>query len=278
MIMFNRRHLLSSCMLNSAMLISAMLMGCATQAPSSVPAPEAVKALAPTGVLRIGVYAGSPTSLVNKDGQKLGVAYELGMLVAKEMGVPAKVIEYQRIAQILDGMKAGEVDITFTNASAARRAEFDFTPAALKQDLTLLVRSGAGLSKVQDMDALLDGKPQRMGVTQGSSSEGIMAARLKQTKLDSSPNLTVAAQKMRDAQIDTFATNRGNLQELQALVPGSRILADAWGQEQFAVGIPKNRAAALKPLESIMSQAIKSGAFEGMIRRSGLLGAEVIQP
>ncbi len=51
---------------------------------------EVVQALAPSGMLRVGAYPGSPTSMVRdaRNGQQVGITYELGQLLAKRLGVP----------------------------------------------------------------------------------------------------------------------------------------------------------------------------------------------
>jgi len=52
-------------------------------------APEVQQALAPTGVLRVGVYLGSPTSWVQdaRTGTSHGVAFELGHALGQALGV-----------------------------------------------------------------------------------------------------------------------------------------------------------------------------------------------
>ena len=51
--------------------------------------PEIRQALAPTGVLRVGVYPGSPTSWVKdpKTGESVGIALDLGKELAKRLNI-----------------------------------------------------------------------------------------------------------------------------------------------------------------------------------------------
>ena len=55
--------------------------------------------LAPTGSLRVGVYPGSPTSLVQdpKTGARAGVALDLGRALAARLGVPVRVVEFMSL-------------------------------------------------------------------------------------------------------------------------------------------------------------------------------------
>src|SRR6516165_9314759 len=70
--------------------------------------------LAPKGKLRVGVYQGSPTSMVRdeKTGQTHGLSFDLGHELAKRLDVTFEQVSYQRISDVLEGMKAGEVDCT----------------------------------------------------------------------------------------------------------------------------------------------------------------------
>ena len=118
--------------LSSLVVSTALLAGCGTFAPR-VDA-EASRALAPTGTLRVGVYPGSPTSIIfdAKSGQKIGIAHDLGRTLARQLNVPFEAVEYRRVAEVLDALKIGAVDFTFTNATAVRAIDMDFTPPMLQ--------------------------------------------------------------------------------------------------------------------------------------------------
>src|ERR1700756_1212958 len=91
-------------------------------------AEDARAILAPTGKLRIGVYFGSPTSLVrdSKTNEFHGLSFDLGQELAKRLNVPFEQVNYQRISEVLDGMVKGEVDFTVSNSTPARAASVAF--------------------------------------------------------------------------------------------------------------------------------------------------------
>jgi ABC-type amino acid transport substrate-binding protein len=75
--------------------------------------------LAPKGSLRVGVYPGSPTSMVTDPAtrQTHGVAYDLGAEFAGRLQVPVEYVTFQRVADVVSAIKNGEVDFTVTNAT-----------------------------------------------------------------------------------------------------------------------------------------------------------------
>jgi hypothetical protein len=52
--------------------------------------------------------------VVDSKGEKVGVSIGLGQALAQELGVPAQVIEYKRVAEVVDAMATGEVDFNLT--------------------------------------------------------------------------------------------------------------------------------------------------------------------
>lgn len=233
-------------------------------------APEVQQALAPTGVLRVGVYLGSPTSLVRdaKTGQSHGVAFELGHALGQQLGVPVQVVEYPRVAEVIEGLKKSEIDMTFTNATAARAKDIAFTPALIQLELGVLVPANSRLQSFADVDRA----GVRLGVSQGSSSQGVLGARLKQATLVPVPSLSVAQQMLQRSELDAFATNKGILFELAEKVPGAQVLKDRWGLENLAIAIPKGRESAMPYLRDFTQSLVTRGELQKMATRAGLRG------
>jgi polar amino acid transport system substrate-binding protein len=240
-------------------------------ASSTAPASTEVRqTLAPTGVLRVGVYLGSPTSWVRlpQTGESAGIAFELGQTLAKQLVVPVRVVEYPRVAEVIEGLKTGEVDMTFTNASAARAQVVDFTPALIQLELGVLVSANSRIKKFDDVDQ----SGVRVGVSQGSSSQAALGQRLKNTQVTPVASLDVVQKMLRDGQLDAFATNKGILFELAEKLNGFQVLSDRWGFENLAIAVPKGREAGLPFLQNFAHQVKQTGALQQMVQRAGLRG------
>src|SRR6516164_1453404 len=118
--------------LHLAAILLAILAGCANVATD--PDAASVRALAPTGKLRVGLYPGTPTSIIGDpaSGNAKGVGFDLGRELAKAAGVPFEPVVFPKNAEVLAAAKAGTVDMVFTNATPARMNDMDFSPTVLQ--------------------------------------------------------------------------------------------------------------------------------------------------
>ncbi len=256
-------------------LTATLVVGCGT-VPAK-PDPQTVAALAPTGKLRIGVYRGSPSSMVvdAKTGEQRGVALQLGQELARQLGVPFEVVEFPRLAEILVAMKAdsgkpARVDFTFTNATAVRAKDVDFTAPLIAIELGYLVPKNSAIQSLSDVDKAAT----RVGVAQGSSSQATLGKAYSRAVLTTTPSLATAAEALKAGKLDAFATNKAILFELLDSLPAGqfRILDDRWGLEHIAIAVPKGREIAAPFMNAFASQVISSGLLQKIADGAGLRG------
>ncbi len=256
----------------TGLLAATLLAACGTSpttsnAPST---PEVRSALAPTGTLRIAVYTGSPTSLVRAapPAEMRGVSIDIGRELAQRLGVPSEVVVFQRVAEVIDALKTGRADFTITNATAARAAEVDFTEPLVGLELGYLALPG---SPVTAIDAV-DRPGVRIGVSQGSTSQGVLSAQFKQASVVPAPSLQAAREMLKNQQLDAFATNKGVLFEMADQLPGARVLDGRWGLENLAIAVPKGRGSALPWLRGFAQSVRSGGQVQQAAQRAGLRG------
>jgi len=242
-----------------------VLAGCA-----SAPVDPAVRqALAPTGKLRVAVYPGSPTSMVkDASGETRGVTWDLGQALAARLGVPFEPVVFPRTAEVIEGLKSGKADMTVTNATPARAKDLDFAPPLLAIEQGYLVPAGSKLARATEVE-----RPGvRVGVTKGSTTEGILTRQAKGMTLVPAPSLKGAAEMLSSGKLDAYATNKAILAELSDRLPGSRILEGRFGVEHMAIGIPKGRDAGLAYLRRFADEARADGTVRKAVERSGARG------
>jgi len=232
--------------------------------------------LAPTGHLRVGVYPGSPTSMVLDPTTKEthGLAHDLGQEFAKRLNAPVEYVTFQRVADIVSAIKAGEVDFTITNATPARANDVSFSPPVLAIELGYLVPANSPISSVDEID-----RPGvRIGVTKGSTSERTLSARFKNAKIVPAENVKLAIGMLSRGEIDLYATNKPTLFEMSDSMPNARILDGNWGLEHMAIAVPKGREAGLHFIETFVREVQSNGLLEQFQREAGLRGAVRSEP
>jgi polar amino acid transport system substrate-binding protein len=227
--------------------------------------------LAPKGRLRVGAYPGSPLSMLQEKGtgETHGLSIDLGKELAKRLGVPFEQVNYQRIADVLEGMKAGDVDFTISNATPPRALDVAFSQTLLSLELGYLVPAAAAIATAFDLD-----KPGiRVGVTQGSTSERTLPKMLAQAAVVPAQNVNDAIRMLARGELDAFATNKPTLFEMSDAMPGARILDGRWGVEHVAVAIPKGRDSAMEYVRRFVEDVQSSGLLAQAMERAGLRGA-----
>jgi polar amino acid transport system substrate-binding protein len=225
----------------------------------------------PTGKLRVGLYPGTPTSILPdaQSGGPRGVGYDLGKEVARRLGVPFEPVVFSRNAEVLEAVKTGAVDMVFTNASAARAKDMDFGPPYLEVELGYPVRQGSPVSTPDDIDT----SGFRVGVTTGSSSDAVLSRDLKSAEIVRAATIAIAVDMMAAGQLDAFATNKATLFEMVEKLPGSKVLDGRWGVERHAIAIPKGRDQGRAFVEKFTADAKSEGLVKSAIVRAGLRGA-----
>jgi len=246
----------------------ALLPACASD--PTLPSADAARVLAPGGNLRVGLYPGSPTSLVGSptDATAKGVGFELGKEMAKRLGVAFEAVVYPKNADVLAAVKNAEVDISLTNATAERAKDMQFSATVLEVEKGYLVPAGSPLATL----AAVDAPGVRVGVTQGSSTVYELQDKLLRATMVQIATLKLASQMLASGQIDAFATNKAILYEMSDALPGSRVLDGKWGQERFAFAVPKGRAQAKAYLDPLVAAMRSQGQISQSIQRAGLRG------
>jgi polar amino acid transport system substrate-binding protein len=182
-------------------------------------------------------------------------------------------VNYQRIADVLEGMKAGYADFTISNATPARAVDVDFSQTLISLELGYLVPAASPIARISDLD-----EPGiRIGVTQGSTSQGRLPKILPNATVVPAQNFRRAIEMFEHRELDLFATNKPTLFEMSDQMPGSRVLDGRWGVEHIAIAIPKGREAAMEYLRRFVEEAQASGLLARAVERAGLRGALTAQ-
>lgn len=226
--------------------------------------------LAPSGHLRVGIYPGSPTSMVTDPTtqQSHGVTYDLGKEFASQLGVPVEYVTFKRIADVIDAIKAGQVDFTVTNATPVRANDVAFSETLLAVELGYLVPANSPIDKPE----AIDGPGVRIGVTKGGTSERVLGQKFTHAKFLAAESIKAAIDALKAGEIDVYATNKAILFEMSQSLPGAKVLDASWGQEHMAIAVPKGREAGRPLLDQFVERVQASGLLTQVESSAGLKG------
>ena len=177
------------------------------------------------------------------------------------------------MAEVVDALTRGEVDFTFTNASADRAKLVQFTEPLVDLELGYLVGPTSPIQSLAEVDKL----GRRIGVSQGSTSQGTLGRMYRSAKVVPVASLQVASEQLKQQQLDAFATNKAILNEMADGLPGFRILEGRWGLEHLAIAVPKGREQAAPYLQDFARQAQTSGLLKTLSAQAGLRGTVDVQ-
>jgi polar amino acid transport system substrate-binding protein len=250
------------------LLLGSTLTGCA--AAPSLPTAEIRHTLAPTGSLRVALYPGTPTSVLSASDRR-GVGFDLGQALAQRLGVAFEPMILPKNTDVLEAVRTGRADVAFTNGSAERAQDMDFSTPYLIIQLGYLSRANGPVAALAEVD-----RPGvKVGVTTNSSSDAVLTKQLMHAQVVRAETVGIGVQMLASGAIDVYATNKATLFEMADKLPGARVLDGSWGAEHHAVAIPKGRNAGLPFVQAFVGDAISTGRVQSAVTRAGLRGAVV---
>ncbi len=226
--------------------------------------------MAPTGALRVGVYRGSPSSIIEgaTPSDAKGVGFDLGKALANKLGVPFQPVIYPANESLLAAAAAGEVDVIFTNATAERARVMDFSETFMDVEKSFLVPAGSSLTQLSDFK-----RPGlHVGVSAGSSTAAELRPLYPDLDIEPVATLKLGSDLLATHKLDAYATNDSILFQMSDGLPGSHVIAGSWGMEHFGAAIPKGRQLALPFLRDFIARARSDGTVAQAIERAALRG------
>jgi polar amino acid transport system substrate-binding protein len=234
---------------------------------------QATAVLAPTGKLRVGLYPGSPDSLIQYDGPEgnKGMGFEIGRALAKYLNVPFEPVIFPKNGDVLAAAKEGKIDFVFVNATPLRAEFLDFVEPTIFSEQSYLVGPKCEIRSISEID-----RPyMKIGVSGGSTSQAVLPTILKNATLVPTKSLKETEQMLISGEIDAFATNKGILFELADKIPNTVVLDGAWGLERIAIGIPKGRSSELPVIAQFSKAILAEGLVADAVKRAGMRGVKL---
>jgi len=230
---------------------------------------NAMKELAPTGKLRVGIVFAPvmSTFFVIKDetGKPKGVTVDIGAALGKKLNLPVEFVLYPNSGQVTDAVESGAVDVGFMPVDEQRRKRLAIGPDYVRAESTYMVTAASGAKTVEDVDKA------GMRVIGIANTTTIRAAErtLKNTTITAVTSVDDAMAAMKEGKADAFALGRDSLPPYVKQVPGSRITDGHFQQMGVAIATQKGRPAALAAITDFLNEAKKDGTVRKALDNGG---------
>jgi polar amino acid transport system substrate-binding protein len=230
---------------------------------------NAMKELAPTGKLRVGIVFAPvmSTFFVIKDeaGKPKGVTVDIGEALANKLNLPVEFVLYPNSGQVTDAVESGAVDVGFMPVDEQRRKRLAIGPDYVRAESTYMVTAASGAKTVEDVD-----RPG-MRVIGIANTTTIRAAErtLKNTTISAVTSVDDAIAAMKDGKADAFALGRDSLPPYVKQVPGSRITDGHFQQMGIAIATQKGKPQALAAITEFMNEAKRDGTVRKALENGG---------
>jgi polar amino acid transport system substrate-binding protein len=233
--------------------------------------PAAIKELAPTGKLRLGIATGAIMGAGNvvidpATSKPRGVAVDLGTELAQKAGVPIEFVPYPNSGALTDDAGANKWDVAFIPVDDKRREKVDFGSPHIVLQGTYLVAPGSAIQTHADVD-----KPGVRVVGVENTANGRAAqASLKTVQMTYVKTGSELFNLLKDGKADAIVQSRESLTGLSARLPGSRVLPGSFLNSFVAIAVPKGRPAALAYASAFIEDAKASGSVRRALDNAGL--------
>lgn len=235
---------------------------------------ELQRAFAPTGVLRASINLGNPI-LANRDpktGEPVGVSIDLAAGVAQRLGVPLKLVVFEKAAESVDAIGKGTADIGFFAIDPQRGEEITFTAPYVLIEGAYLVRASSPITANEQVD-----RPGlRVTVGKGSAYDLYLTRHLKQAELVRAPSSPEVVPVFLSQNLEVAAGVKQQLETDVHREPGLRLLPGRFMIIRQAMGVAKARGdGAARWLSDYVQSQKASGFVAEALRRHGIAGASV---
>jgi polar amino acid transport system substrate-binding protein len=231
--------------------------------------------LASTGKLRAAINFGNPIlASRGADGQPRGVSVDLAREAARRLGVPIELVQFTSAGNVVEAVKARQVDLAFVAIDPVRGADMDYTAPYVIIEGAYLVRNASSLQANDQVDRA----GTRVAVGRGSAYDLFLTRELKSATILRAPTSPEVTDFFLAQNLDVAAGVKQQLEADARRVGGVRLLPGRFMVIEQAMGVPKGRTAAQAWLSAYIEEMKASGFVAEALKRHGIEGAAVAPP
>jgi polar amino acid transport system substrate-binding protein len=235
--------------------------------------PDALRDLAPSGVLRAAINFGNAV-LAQRDpasGEPRGVSVELARELGRRLGAPVELVTFDAAGKVFAAIAPGAWDVAFLAVDPTRAEQILFTAPYVLIEGTYLVRADSPLRRIEDVDR----SGVRVAVGAGSAYDLYLTRHLKQAQLERRPTGNEAFELFLREGLEAAAGVREVVEGFAKRTSGLRVMDGRFMAIEQAMGTLKGRDAGARYLAAFIEQMKASGFVADALQRSGQTAARV---
>ncbi len=236
-----------------------------------VPSPEAIRDLAPSGTLRVGINLGNPVLAQGTPEAPRGVTVDLAEALAKRLGVPHAMTSFDAAGNTFEALKAGKLDVIFLAIEPVRAAEIEFTAPYVLIEGVYLVPKDSKLNAVSEVDRA----GVQIGVNLNSAYDLFLTRTLKHAELVRGES---GLELFENEKLEAAAGVRQPMAAYVRAHPETRLIDGRFMEIRQAMGTPKGRVKGAEYLRSFIEEMKASGFVADALKRSNQPDAAVAPP
>jgi len=228
--------------------------------------------LAPHGVLRAAINFGNPVLARREaDGSAGGITADLARELARTLDARVAFVGFEQAGDVFAGLDTDAWDICFLAIEPVRAARIAFTAPYITIEGVYLVPAGSSIVRADDVDR----GGTRIGVIEGSAYDLFLTRGLKHAELVRRPGPDEVRRALVEGGVDLIAGVKPALEADARVVPGSRLLPEAFMSSRQAMGTPREREAAAAYIARFIEDAKSSGLLAQLFERNRVEGGSL---
>jgi polar amino acid transport system substrate-binding protein len=228
-------------------------------------------ALAPAGVLRVGLNHANFLLVTKPAPDAAGVAADLGRELARRLGVDVSFVGYENAGLAADAAGRNEWDVAFIGADPAREGAVAFSPPYVEIDATFLVPAGSPITSIAEVDAA----GVRIAVAERSAYDLFLRRAMQRATLVYADTIPASQALFARDGLEALAGLKPRLLQDQRSMPGSRILDGRFMAVQQAIGTRRVAEAGSSFVQSFVRDILATGLVATLIATHEVVGLTV---
>src|SRR5262249_9686079 len=155
--------------------------------------------------------------------------------LARRLGVPLQLVPFSAAGQVVEALKADQVDVAFVAIDPLRGQDVRYSAAYVIIEGAYLVRQDSLLQRNEEVDRA----GHRIAVGKGSAYDLSLTREIKQATLERAPTSPAVVDYFLSHQLEVAAGVKQQLEADARRVPGLRLLPGRFMVINQAMGTPR---------------------------------------